>query len=303
MMFLRKLLSLGKRAVRDLLDVRLRSTLRSRPRPSRSDISISDLISQPVLVVVAHPDDEVIAAGAILARFPRTGVICVTDGAPRRGAYAREAGFSNWPDYAAARRREAETALALLGREITPMHNLGVADQEAIFELIDTTRHLVDRFRSGFSYVLTHAYEGGHPDHDATAFCVHAACALIAKEGATPPVIVEAPLYSAPGGGDLIFSKFVPNADAGSPISLSLTPADKDLKRRMFDCHVTQKKVFAVFHMDEEIFRLAPRYHFSSPPHSGDVGFNKFGWSVTGRVWRTHAWRAMRELGVLEELA
>jgi LmbE family N-acetylglucosaminyl deacetylase len=229
-------------------------------------------------------------------------VICVTNGAPRRGAYARDAGFSNWLDYAAARRRETEAALSLLERDIAPMHNLGIADQEAIFELVDTTRYLVDQIRSGFAYVITHAYEGGHPDHDSTAFCVHAACMLIAKGGWSPPAIVEAPLYSAPDG-QYIFSRFVPNPDAGPSISFTLTPAEKDLKRRMFDCHVTQKNALPSFSLDEEFFRLSPRYHFSAPPHSGDVGYNKFKWPVTGRVWRTHAWRAMRELGILEELA
>lgn len=299
MLFLKRVLDRDKSAAPDLVDVWRQRKLRS--RPPRSATSIDNLPSQSVLIVVAHPDDEVIAAGALLARVPRVGVICVTDGAPRRGEYAREAGFSNWLDYANVRRREAETALALHGREIAPMLNLGIADQEAVFELVDTARYLVNQFRSGFSHVITHAYEGGHPDHDATAFCVHAACLLIAKNGATPPAIIEAPLYSAPDG-TLVFSKFVPNADAGPPISLRLSPAEKDIKRRMFDCHVTQKKVFAGFGLDEETFRLAPRYHFSVSPHSGDVGYNQFKWPVTGRIWRAHAMRAMRALDLLEEM-
>ncbi|MGZ5930325.1 MAG: PIG-L deacetylase family protein, partial [Rhizomicrobium sp.] len=230
------------------------------------------------------------------------GVICITDGAPRRGNFARNAGFDNWMDYADARRGEAEAALALLGRKIEPMRNLGIADMEAALNLVPAARHLAGKIGPGFSHVITHAYEGGHPDHDSTAFCVHAACALIAKAGGTPPVIVEAPLYNAPQGS-FQHSKFLPHADAGPVAVFKLSPAEQDLKRRMFDCHVTQRAVFADFDGTQEAYRLAPRYHFSAPPHPGDAGYNQFMGAFTGAVWRKHAWRAMRELDVWEELA
>src|SRR6185437_9724842 len=44
--------------------------------------------------------------------------------------------------------------------------------------------------------VFTHAYEGGHPDHDAVAFAVHAACRL----SDIPPAIVEMPYYHRQDG-------------------------------------------------------------------------------------------------------
>jgi LmbE family N-acetylglucosaminyl deacetylase len=302
MMLLRRILRRGKRAVRDILMARRRDVLRSQPRPPRPVIALDDLPARSILVVMAHPDDEAIAAGAMLARAAGAGVICVTDGAPRKGNFARDAGFDNWMDYAAARRGEAEAALALLGREILPMSNLGIADQEAAFNLVPAARHLASRLRSGFSHVVTHAYEGGHPDHDSAAFCVHAACALIAKEGGVPPVIVEAPLYNAPQG---IFQHniFIPHDDAGPVATFRLSPAEQDLKRRMFDCHVTQRAVFPAFDATEEKFRLAPRYHFSAPPHPGDAGYNQYMGAFTGAVWRRHAWRAMRELDVWKDLA
>jgi LmbE family N-acetylglucosaminyl deacetylase len=251
---------------------------------------------------MAHPDDEVIAAGAMLARLSRVGAICVTDGAPRKGNFERAAGFDNWMDYANARHREAGAALDLLGREITPLYNLGIADQEAAFNLTAAARHLAHKFLPEFSHVITHAYEGGHPDHDSTAFCVHAACALIAKKGEAPPIIVEAPLYSAPAES-LIHNKFLPHEDAGPIAAFALSPAEQDLKRRMFDCHVTQREVFAPFDVTEEKYRHAPRYHFCAPPHPGDVGYNRYMGRFTGRAWREYAWHAMRELGVWEDLA
>ena len=287
---------------RDIADLRHCQALRAQTRPPRSSLAIDHLPQSSALVVVAHPDDEVAAAGVILSRLARLGIIYVTDGAPRRGSDAQNAGFTNWIDYASGRRRETKGALALLGREIAPMRNLGIADQEASFELVDISRCLADQLGAGFDYVITHPYEGGHPDHDATAFCVHAACRLIAKAGGTPPAIVEARFYAAPQGG-YVFSEFVPHDDAGPVLALNLTPADIDRKRRMCALHASQQKHLVQFRLDEEAYRLAPRYHFSAPPHAGDVGFNQFKWPLSGRIWRFHARRAMRQLGLLEDLA
>jgi LmbE family N-acetylglucosaminyl deacetylase len=263
---------------------------------------LDGLPSRAVLLVVAHPDDEVIAAGGLLGRFPKAGVICLTNGAPHWGSSAKNAGFDNWMDYAMTRGGEAKAALALLGRDVTPNYNLGIPDQGTGDNLVATTRHLVSRLKSGFDYVVTHAYEGGHADHDSTAFCVHAACALIAKEGRTPPVITEAPLYNAPDG-KFVWTRFLPHPDAGPVSVFPLSADEQERKRRMFECHVTQREVFTNVGVEAELFRQAPRYHFTAPPHPGEVGYVQFMGGSTGRSWRRQAWRAMRELGVWEELA
>lgn len=270
-------------------------------RATRDTSLPPDIENQPSLIVVAHPDDEIIAAGALMSRLPRAGVICVTDGAPRAERYGREGWFASWQDYALARRQEAEAALALLKRDITPSLSLGIPNRDAHCDMASTARHLAGVL-DGFGHVITHAYEGGHPDHDSTAFCVHAACALIARSGKHAPTIIEAPLYSAPDG-HYVHQLFVPHPDAGAAVTLTLSPAENDLKRRMYACHVTQGTTFDDFSVTQEHFRLAPRYHFSRPPHPGKIGYDSFRWPITGRVWRQHARQAMRELDILRELA
>ncbi len=255
-----------------------------------------------VLVVVAHPDDEAIAAGALLSRAPKVGVICASNGAPREAKYARRAGFESWLDYAQARRAETEAALALLHRKIAPSLNLGIADQDVALDMAALALHLVRPLWSGFSHVVTHAYEAGHPDHDAVAFGVHAACRLIARAGGSPPVIAEAPLYSA-AHRFFMHQDLVPHDDAGPETHLELSPAEVDLKQRMFNCYVTQRDQFPKFRADRESFRLAPRYHFAAAPHPGPAGFDRYDWALTGQRWRRAAWQAMRELELLEELA
>ncbi|MDF2780993.1 MAG: LmbE family protein, partial [Geminicoccaceae bacterium] len=59
-----------------------------------------------VLIVAAHPDDEVIGASTLLMRIPELRLLHVTDGAPRDLRDAQAAGFAGWQDYAQARDTE-----------------------------------------------------------------------------------------------------------------------------------------------------------------------------------------------------
>jgi LmbE family N-acetylglucosaminyl deacetylase len=291
----------GRRTLQTLLDLRRRSALQRSVRAPRQ-LWLEDPACAAALVVVAHPDDEVITAAALLSRVERAGVICVSDGAPRSYGYAESAGLSSRFDLGAMRRREAAAALALIGRDIEPRTNLGVVDQEVACEMVALARYLVGPLQAGFTHVVTHAYEGGHPDHDAVALAVHAAAALVRKSGAVPPTILEAAVYSGAGDSPALQS-FLPHPDAGPVISLELTPEERDLKRGMFRSHVTQQRVLSSFKVAQEQFRLAPRYHFSAPPHAGRLGFDRFRWRLTGKTWRKAAWRAIRELGLIDELA
>ena len=56
--------------------------------------------------------------------------------------------------------------------------------------------------RHGTRAVLTHPYEGGHPDHDSVAFCVRAAVRLLARGGGgDAPEVAEMAFYHRRAGG------------------------------------------------------------------------------------------------------
>ncbi len=243
------------------------------------------LVGARVALVVAHPDDETIAAGASLPLLPGLLLAHVTDGAPRALADAAAAGFDAPADYAAARRGELRAALDAAGAALE-LVELGVADQEASFHMPALARALSRLFDAhGIEAVITHAYEGGHPDHDATAFAVHAA--------AERRPVLEFAGYHADPAGALLTGRFLPGP---APTVVALTEAERARKRAMFDCFRTQARTLAAFGTDQESFRPAPAYDFAQPPMPGRLNYEHWGWSMTGARWRALARDARRDL-------
>jgi LmbE family N-acetylglucosaminyl deacetylase len=234
-----------------------------------------------VLVLAAHPEDAVIGAGGQLARWQPLRVVHVTDGVPRhlRGDSA----------YADARRAEAEAALAVAGVESDRIERLGLLDQEVAYELVRLHGMLVDLLSSlRPRVVVTHGYEGGHPDHDAIAFAVHHACRRL---GPRAPALVEM-TSSHIRRGRICSGRFL--ADPSAPrCTVPLMGAESDLKARMVRCFRTQAPVIAALRPQRarESFRIAPGYDFSRPPHSGALLYEVFHWAFGGMTWRR--WRRL----------
>jgi LmbE family N-acetylglucosaminyl deacetylase len=248
-----------------------------------------------VAVVVAHPDDETIGCGAQLERLENVTVVVATDGAPRNLVDAHANGLESAEAYADLRRRELALALALGGIPEAWQIRFGVPDQEAAFHLVDVTHRLNALFaRCQTQVVLTHAYEGGHPDHDAVAFSVYAAARLRCLCGQNI-AIIEMPYY-AEGHEGMDVQKFVAAPGCGPEIALRLNERERVVKRRMIAAHASQQRVLAAFATEMERFRLAPAYDFTRPPNGGRLYYERYDWGMTGERWRTLAHDALKQL-------
>jgi LmbE family N-acetylglucosaminyl deacetylase len=266
--------------------------------PDRSR-DIADLPAQPVLLVVAHPDDEALGAGALLTRLADASIVIVTDGAPKDGIAARAAGFDGNDAYRQARALEISDALASIGRSEVPVSHLRFPDQQAVANLPHIVPRLMQIMRLGkFRYVVTHPYEGGHPDHDATALAVHAACFLLREDGFDAPLPVEMTSYHV-ADGQMAYGRFLPAADAGPVETFTLDSGEQDRKQRMLECYRTQYSLLAEFPLGAEHFRAAPLYDFLEPPHPGPLAYEAFLWRMNGADWRRAAGRALNRLGLL----
>lgn len=249
------------------------------------------------LFVLAHPDDETVGTTFLAARVADAHFVYVTDGAPRDGLDAKAAGFATAGAYARARRRETAAALALAGVSADRIHFLDFVDQEASLNLAPLTRELLAllrRFQP--DAVITHPYEGGHPDHDACAFASHAACRLLDREGALAPAIVEFTSYHN-RQGSFGFGEFLADDDT-EVVDVPLEPAQQELKRRMMAAHPSQQRVLRSVATEVERYRLAPDYDFTSAPHPGLLLYELLCWNMSGSRWRRLARATSEELGL-----
>lgn len=244
-----------------------------------------------IVVLAAHPDDETIGASALLGRFQNSAVAYLTDGAPRdRSLWSPDAHGSR-DDYGLLRRKEAENALALVDLTPEQITWLGGTDQEAIFDAGDLTDRLIQFLDvSRPSVLITHPYEGGHPDHDAAALVASLAVSRVTSRC----VLAEMTSYHAESDR-CVTGRFLNNAVAPELV-FELSQAERAHKRSMMAAHSSQREVLSGFVIDCERVRPAPEYDFSRPPHSGSLWYERMGWEMTGERWRSLAQLAVQSL-------
>ena len=249
------------------------------------------------LLIAAHPDDETIGAAIRICSTPGIRIIHVTEGSPASPTDALAAGFFTPEAYAYARHQEALRALALANVPLDAVTNFYFTDQKVAFEIESLTIRLLtlfEQFRPDI--VLTHPYEGGHPDHDSIAFACHSAKRLHDLEHPDSAFrLVEFTSYHADAGGITAY-QFLPNSNR-KEFEHVLTPAQRQLKIAMLREFRTQQKTLEPFMQPEvESFRAAPHYDFRRAPHLGRLFYEYFDWGIDGATWRELAHDAERHL-------
>lgn len=238
-------------------------------------------IDDPVAVVVAHADDETLWAGAALPRLRNCRLIHVTDSSPRDIGDARRRGLESRADYARLRAAELDVALAELGASPERIA-YRFADQEVVNHLPELVERLASDCRDAAA-IVTHPYEGGHPDHDSIALAARTAADRMPNR----PAIVEFACY-AEFDGERVFGRFQP--DPAHPEQVRrLSPVERERVERALDAHASQRTVFEDYLPDAERWRDAPRYDFTRPPPPGRALYDRFGWTITSERWRERA--------------
>ncbi len=129
-----------------------------------------------VVVVVAHPDDETLGAGGMIAQAAARGVgivvVFATDG---EGSHPRSPTHSP-QRLAAIRRDESGRAVRALAPDAV-IHHLGLPDGQ-LADHMDELRRIVAGIVAETDWLLSPWLEDGHPDHEACAIACRAVATL-----------------------------------------------------------------------------------------------------------------------------
>jgi LmbE family N-acetylglucosaminyl deacetylase len=222
-----------------------------------------------ILILVPHPDDEVVACAAAMARARLEGTeifaLYLT-----HGCIAKD---TVWPwqrrRYAAIvgrRRAEAEQAARALG--IQPV---GWSDRPA--------RHLwreLPQAREEIRAAITAcppdqlwlpAFEGGNADHDG----LNALGQLFKPD----LKVMEFAEYNYCGGHSQAQTFPYPN---GTETTLILTPEEKSRKQAALRLYASEKLNLNYVGTDQECYRPLADYDYSRPPHPGTLWYTRFQW-------------------------
>jgi LmbE family N-acetylglucosaminyl deacetylase/SAM-dependent methyltransferase len=227
---------------------------------SDADLPLMDLSRVRKLVVVAaHPDDESLGAGGLIAtaaalRIP-TSLLVATAG---EGSHPSSPTHSP-ATLARVRRRELASAAMVLGLEESAVTTLAVPDGHVVEHVDAITAAIVDLVGDGRDTLLVAPYRAdGHPDHEAMGRC---AATAAHRTGA---LLAEYPIWMWHAGrpADITWSRFV---------RLALPSSVRQAKRAAVACHASQvgplserpgdeslltPTVLAHFDRDQELFAL-----------------------------------------------
>jgi N-acetylglucosamine malate deacetylase 2 len=271
---------------------------RASANPVSTDGTSAEKERARALFLAAHPDDECIGACGALLRLPGSIVVYLTDGAPHDTRFWSSF-IGSREDYARRRREEAESALALAGIPPQCIFSLEAADQDAIYDVAILVEKLIKIVRWFQPAILvTHPYEGGHPDHDCAALVANIAKRCLARDG-LPLRLLEMCSYHA-RDRRCETGEFLPYAGKRlrpTELIINLSPEEQERKQQMLQCFVTQEKVLQGFGVGPERLREAPEYDFSRPPHDGPLWYELLGWPLNGKCWRELAAQALDNFG------
>jgi LmbE family N-acetylglucosaminyl deacetylase len=231
------------------------------------------------LALVAHPDDECIAFGALLQRMREPVVVFATNGSPADPYFWKKHGSRE--AYAALRRREAFASMSAAGlKDVIFLADLpggeALVDQELFRNLWPAFDLLADIVRRRMTTaLLTLAYEGGHPDHDSCSFLA----SQLAKLAKVP--CWEAPLYHRNAEGSGTFQEFV--TPSGEEIEVHPTADEGQRKREMCQAYSSQGDFLSRFNVSPEIVRPQLAYDYTRPPHKGKTNYEVWQWQMTSQ--------------------
>lgn len=226
-------------------------------------------MSRKILILIPHPDDEVVGCAAALHRARQEGA-ALYGLYLSHGCLARE---TLWPwqrasyeKNVARRLKEGASVAAHLGLTLLEGNTRRAAREiwlqlDAVYEEVMQALDVVKP-----DAIWVPAYEGGNPDHDA----INALASTL--RGVT--VMEFAAYHNAEG--HIVSNRFI--APRGDDITLTLTPEEQALKRAALKLYASEQGNLGAIACAVESLRPLPSYDYTKLPHEGPLGYARFQW-------------------------
>ncbi|MCL2473760.1 MAG: PIG-L family deacetylase [Alphaproteobacteria bacterium] len=223
---------------------------------------------QKILVLAAHPDDELVGCGISIKNNIEMGnevlVLFLTNGC----IPVEELWFwQKWKHSKAVARRlkEAQDVADILGHKIKiakenrPARKLWRGLNAAYNEV----KQVIDEYEPSQIWVC--AYEGGNPDHD----CLNAIGYKLHTEGFE---VLEFAEYNYKDGKKN-YNTFI--AFAKDAKVIELTKEESKFKKELYKKYTSEKGNLNLG-IKQESYRPIRKYDYHSPPHKGELWYERF---------------------------
>jgi LmbE family N-acetylglucosaminyl deacetylase len=227
------------------------------------------MFGQRVLLLIPHPDDELVGTATAIARQRLDGGevfgLYLTSGVPSNSG-SWWGGRSRYERNAARRWTEASEAASELG--------LTIIDRQSI-----PSRELKSHLSTSIRWIRNHAthlrpdriwvpdYEGGHQDHDVTNF--------IGARLTGRYEVWEFAEYNYSGGKTRSQAFVHPN---GLESILLLDDDERARKRELLSRYASERKNLGYIEFEREVFRPLAEYDYGQRPHEGRCFYERFHW-------------------------
>lgn len=227
------------------------------------------MFGKRILILVAHPDDEVVACAASIAQARAQGAtvsaLYLTDGCIAKETIWRWQ-RKNHARYGTLRHAEAENAALALG--ILPV---GWATRPAralwreLPAVYDEVQSAVSQYKPDQLWVP--AYEGGNPDHDA----LNAIGSVFRRKLS----VLEFAEYNY-FGGKIRSQTFI--STEGSEHIVSLSPEEETAKKAALKIYASEAGNLSFLETKQEAYRPLATYDYAQRPHKGKLWYARFQW-------------------------
>ncbi len=227
------------------------------------------MFGKRILILVAHPDDEVVACAASIAAARAEGAavsaLYLTDGCLAENVL--------WPwqrkrhDYYVKRRlAEAEEAATALG--LQPV-GWGARPARALWrelpQVFEEVQAALAQLRPDQLWVP--AYEGGNPDHDALN-----AVGFKLKKRVSVLEFAEYNYF----GGKAHSQAFVSTDNTTRVVKLS--PQERLVKQGLLNLYGSEACNLRSLKAEQESYRPIASYNYALPPHQGTLWYERYRW-------------------------